>query len=199
MLTDTSKTHDDTSGGASIGAIVRRLRTSQNLTQKQLADDSGLSSSTISRIESGLISPTYDALVKLATGLKIDIETLFNSPAATTAGARLSVTRNGDGLQLFTDNYKYEMLCANVSRKRLIPLVAEICARTVDEFGGLLSHDGEEFIYVLSGQVGLITELYEPILLSAGDGVYFDSIMKHACLARSVPNPKVLWISTDSR
>lgn len=180
-----------------LGNIVRQLRASKNITQKQLAADSGLSSSTISRIESGLISPTYDALVKLATGLRVDIETLFSGPEPAHAGARLSVTRHGEGVELLTSNYQYEMLCANVSRKRLIPLVAEIRARSVEEFGNMLSHDGEEFIYVLSGQIKLVTEHYEPILLSEGDSVYFDSVMKHACLAHSTPNPRVLWVSTD--
>lgn len=52
--------------------------------------------------------------------------------------------------------------------------------RSVDDVGGLVRHAGEEYLYVLSGTMELRSDLYAPLVLEAGDSVYFDSGMAHA-------------------
>ena len=65
----------------------------------------------------------------------------------------------------------------------MIPVLARARAKSLEEFGQLVRHPGEEFTYVVDGEAILHTEFYDPIVLKAGDSVYFDSSMGHAYLA----------------
>lgn len=177
--------------------IARQLRQRQELTLQQLGERSGLAVSTLSKIENSQLSPTYETLLRLADGLGVDVAELFNSsPDTAMASGRRSITRRDTGIRHASPQYAYEVYCSDLSRKRFVPLVATITARNLDEFPELPSHDGEEFIYVLSGTVELSTEHYEPVRLKAGDGCYFDSKMKHACISIGANDARILWITS---
>ena len=60
------------------------------------------------------------------------------------------------------------------------PLVAEIHSTDINEYGPYTRHPGEEFNYVLSGEVDFHTDVYAPVRLKVGDSVYFDAEMGHA-------------------
>ena|SRR5437868_10862361 len=184
-------------------ATVRELRRRAGATLQSLADRSGLSASTLSKIENGQLSPTYETLLRLADGLGVDISELFGSalsanPSSATemAFGRRSVTRRGHGRLHVTSQYQYEMFCADLSRKQFTPLITTVTARKVEEFQQLPHHEGEEFIYVISGEIELHTEHYEPTRLQHGDGCYFDSTMGHACVSVSKQDAVILWISS---
>ena len=78
-----------------------------------------------------------------------------------------------------------------------MPLLTRIKARSLREFPALLQHEGEEFIYVLAGQITVHTDFYQPIVLNCGDACYFDSTMGHACVAGE-EDAQVLWVSSHS-
>jgi uncharacterized cupin superfamily protein len=86
------------------------------------------------------------------------------------------------------------MLCADLSRKQFIPLVTTVHAHSVTEFPDLLRHDGEEFIYVISGSVDLHTDYYEPLRLETGDSCYFDSMTGHGLVSAGAEDAVVLWV-----
>ena len=65
--------------------------------------------------------------------------------------------------------YEHEMLAGSLSSKHMMPYRACIRARSVDDFDGWVRHDGEEFLYVLSGSIRLYTEFYEPVEMKRGD------------------------------
>jgi mannose-6-phosphate isomerase-like protein (cupin superfamily) len=65
----------------------------------------------------------------------------------------------------------------------MIPVISKIRAKTSKEFGDLVQHAGEEFIYVLEGRVTVDTEYYDPVMLERGQAIYIDSSMGHAYLA----------------
>lgn len=180
-------------------ATVRALRQRTHTTLHQLAERSGLAPSTLSKIENGQLSPTYETLLRLADGLQVDIAELFSGESsAPTPKGRRSVTRRGDGRLHATKQYQYEMYCADLFRKQFTPLITKITARSIDEFPALLRHEGEEFMYVVAGEVELHTELYEPTRLRQGDGCYFDSSMGHACISVSKSDAIVLWIASHA-
>lgn len=181
---------------SSFGNVVRRLRLTSGLKLKDLAARSGLASSTISKIENGLMSPTYDTILRLADGLKIDTANLFRDQLEVRANGRRSITRREEGLRRSTDQYDYELLCADVANKPFTPLLTTLRAHSLREFPALIKHEGVEFFYVLSGKVTLHTEHYEPALLLAGDSCYFDSTMGHACLSAGADDARILWIAT---
>jgi uncharacterized cupin superfamily protein len=66
--------------------------------------------------------------------------------------------------------------------------------RSHAELKDLVRHDGEEFLFVLSGEVQVITEHHDPIHLVPGDSCYFDSTMGHALLSVSDIDAVVLWV-----
>lgn len=81
-----------------------------------------------------------------------------------------------------TPNYEYFFMCPELSKKKMVPIYGRVRARTLEEFGELMRHAGEEFIFVLSGRVQVVTEFYEPVILDPGQCVYIDSGMGHAYL-----------------
>src|SRR5690606_32187936 len=82
-----------------------------------------------------------------------------------------------------TPNYDYYYLCPELRRKRMIPVLTRTRAKSLDEFGKLVHHSGEEYIHVLEGRLEVHTEFYDPIVLGPGESVYIDSNMGHAYIA----------------
>jgi mannose-6-phosphate isomerase-like protein (cupin superfamily) len=103
-----------------------------------------------------------------------------NDPPIT---ARRSIGRLDQAVRVNTPNYDYFYLCSELRRKRMIPVLTHIRAKSVEEFGDLVHHSGEEYIYVLDGKVEVHTDFYDPVLLEQGESIYIDSNMGHAYLA----------------
>jgi transcriptional regulator with XRE-family HTH domain len=176
------------------GSRIRQLRLQRGLTLQQLAKGCELAASTISKVEQNQISPTYENVLRLADGLQVDVAELFSPKPDRMMLGRRSVTRAGQGAKLKSAQYGYEMLCADLSSKQFIPLLTTLSAHSIQEFPDYIRHDGEEFIYVLSGMVELHTDIYEPLRLDAGDSCYFDSTMGHACLSVGNQDAVILWV-----
>lgn len=170
-----------------LGQCLKAARQARGLTLKQVAERTGMALSTLSKVENGLMSLTYDKLVQLTSGLKMEIAELFN-PAVTApvqgrpVTARRSISRAGQGQVITTKFYTYTYQCTDLIGKRMVPIVAEVRARSLEEFGPLLRHSGEEYFVVTSGRVAVHTEFYAPEILDEGDGIYLDSTMGHAYL-----------------
>jgi transcriptional regulator with XRE-family HTH domain len=177
-----------------LALTVRRLRQDKNLRMHMLAQRSGLGVSTISKIESGQISPTYDTLLRIAGGLDVDVAELFSSRGINAVTGRRAVTRRNAGVVHETPQYVYEMLCSELSNKKFIPLVTRVSAHSLSAFPKLIQHAGEEFVYVLSGRIVLHTEHYAPTVLEEGDSAYFDSQMGHCCVSAGDEDAVLLWI-----
>ncbi len=183
-----------------LGPRVRGLRSQKSWTLERAAKATGLARSTLSKIENGQMSPTYDALLKLAQGFEVDISELFEPHAAATGQAagsgRRSITRAGSGQHLSTPVYQHLLLCNDLSNKLLTPFRSTITARAFEDFADWDRHAGEELLYVLQGEVELFTEFYEPERLASGDCAYLDSRMGHRVISASPENAVVLWVST---
>tara|TARA_B100000795_G_C22630135_1_gene372299 strand:- start:174 stop:797 length:624 start_codon:yes stop_codon:yes gene_type:complete len=181
-----------------LGLRVRELRKARNWTLEQAASKAGLARSTLSKIENGQMSPTYDALKKLAIGLEISIPQLFTPPVNNQINGRLTHTKAGEGQSHVTVTYEHELLANNLSKKQMLPYRAMVRARSMDEFEGWVRHDGEEFLYVLTGVIRLYTEFYEPIELRRGDSAYYDASMGHNVVTLSAEDATILWVTSLS-
>ncbi|AOZ69470.1 transcriptional regulator [Rhodobacter xanthinilyticus] len=177
---------------------VRELRLARGWTLEQAARSVGLARSTLSKIENGLMSPTYEALKKLAEGLEISVPQLFTPPAAGQVTGRMAVTKMGEGQAHITTTYEHELLASPLRTKKMLPYRARIRARSVEEFNGWVRHDGEEFLLVLTGVVKLFTEFYEPVELKRGDSAYYDATMGHNLISVSPEDASVLWVTSLS-
>lgn len=180
-------------------ALARELRHRAKLTLQELSNRCGLAVSTISKMENGQLSPSYETILRLADGLQVDVAELFTAhSSASVATGRRSITRKGHGHVHSSPQYRYEMMNGDLSRKAFVPLVTTIQARSVSDFRELPSHDGEEFIYVVSGEVEIYSDHYEPERLGPGDTCYLDSTMGHACISVSAQDAVVVWITTPN-
>ena len=186
---------DATAEPLDLGQRVRSLRKAKKWTLEQASQQAGLARSTLSKIENGQMSPTYDALKKLAIGLEISVPQLFTPPQHTQINGRLAVTKSGEGLPKLTVTYEHELLADALSQKQMLPYRARIRARSVAEFDGWVRHDGEEFLYVLTGVITLYTEFYEPITMRRGDSAYYDASMGHNVVSCSDEDATVLWVT----
>lgn len=185
------------SGSPTLAGKMKRLRKGASLTLSQLSRLSGISPSTLSKIENGQLSPTYEKIAALARALDVDVGALFTARDVTTPLARRSICLSGQGVRHPTRLYDYQVLCADLTQKKFIPLLTAIKARSVKEFPSLLRHEGEEFIYVLSGSLTVHTDFYTPFTLGVGDSCYFDSTMGHACVSTGEQDAQVLWVCSN--
>jgi transcriptional regulator with XRE-family HTH domain len=179
-----------------LGARVRELRKARNWTLEQAAQQAGLARSTLSKIENSQMSPTYEALRKLAVGLEISVPQLFTPPVKNQINGRMASTKSGQGTAHPTTTYEHELLAESLSKKKMLPYHARIRSRSIEEFDGWVRHDGEEFLYVLTGVVKLFTEFYEPLEMRRGDSAYYDATMGHNVISTSEEDATILWITS---
>jgi transcriptional regulator with XRE-family HTH domain len=180
-----------------LGERIRAIRRDHRWTLEEASRKTGLARSTLSKIENGQMSPTFEAVQKLVIGLGIDIPQLFQPTAPPSSPGRRAVSRAGKGRAHPTATYEHELLCTALTNKRMIPFKSRIRARSFDDFPGWVRHEGEEFLLVLEGCITLYTEYYEPLKLDAGDCVYYDSGMGHACVSESVEDALILWVTAS--
>ena len=142
------------------------------------------------------MSPTFDALRKIAAGFGIEVSQLLVASGDGRASGRRSVSRKGQSPAYESEHYVQVPLAADVANKPFLPFELVLKARSIDEFEDWDRHDTEDFMYVLSGMMILYTEFYEPLILNPGDSVHYDSRMGHACVSGSEEDAVVLWVSS---
>jgi transcriptional regulator with XRE-family HTH domain len=169
--------------GPTLGALLRGLRHREGWTLKEMSAKSGIPFSTLSKIEHDRLTLSFDKLQHLSQRLGMRMSELFaedtgdRSPAVT---ARRSLGDIDKAVRVTTPNYDYYYLCTELRRKRMVPVITKIRASSREEFGELVSHAGEEFIYVIKGRVIVHTQFYDPVTLEEGQAIYIDSDMGHA-------------------
>ena len=169
-----------------LGSLMRGLRLRNHWTLKEMSERTGIPLSTLAKVEHDRLTLTYDKLLQLSQRLNLRMSDLFSEAdggADAPITARRSIGRLSNAIRVNTPNYEYFYMCPELRRKRMVPTVTRIRARSVEEFGELVHHPGEEYIYVLQGPVEIHTEFYEPIVLQTGESIYIDSTMGHAYVA----------------
>lgn len=166
-----------------LGAVMRSIRSRNNWTLKEMSARCGIPVSTLSKVEHDRLTLSYDKLQQLSQRLKIRMSDLFaedDDSAPPKVTGRRSIGSLDKAVRVTTDNYDYHYLCTDLRQKRMIPIITRIRAHSASEFGDLVRHQGEEFIYVIEGAVEIHTEFYDPVELHKGQGIYLDSSMGHA-------------------
>ncbi len=179
-----------------LGVRIRELRTERGWSLDEAAARTGLSRSSLYKIEKDKMSPTFDALRKLAEGFGIAVQQLLVAPGDRRAASRRSITRRNDKPRYETANYVYLPLAEDLAHKAILPFELIVRARSLDEFDDWDRHDTEDFVHVLSGTLVIYTEFYEPVTLQAGDSIYYDGRMGHACVSQGETDAVALWVSS---
>jgi transcriptional regulator with XRE-family HTH domain len=167
-----------------LGNIMRALRTRKGWTRKEMSERTGIPLSTLAKVEKDLLTLSYDKLLQISQRLAMRMSELLAQGEALESRVmtRRSIGTLDTAVRVNSSNYDYYFLCPDLRKKRMIPIFGRPHARTLEEFGELVRHAGEEFIFVLTGRVEVHTEFYEPVILDAGQCMYIDSGMGHAYL-----------------
>ena len=178
-----------------LGQRIKDIRSKLGITLEEASQRTGLARSTLSKIENEQISPTYQAMQKLALGLHIDMPQLFEPPRKKVATGRRDLTKSGQGKPHPTPTYEHELLATELSNKKMMPFKSRVRARSFDEYNDWVRHDGEEFLMIISGSVMFYSEFYEPVSMSEGDSMYYDANMGHMLISSSVDDAHILWVT----
>ena len=186
-----------------LGSLLRGLRSRKGWTLKEMSERTEIPVSTLSKVEHDRLTLTYDKLLQVSEGLSIPLAELFgdltNSVGTDSAvTARRSIGLLSDAVRVTTKNYDYYYMCPELRQKRMIPVVGRIRAKSLEEFGDLVQHSGEEYIYVLEGAIAVHTAFYDPVILKTGESIYVDSNMGHAYVAEGCEEATVLAVCSSA-
>jgi transcriptional regulator with XRE-family HTH domain len=158
-----------------IGRHIRRLRRRQNRTLREIAEACGFSKSLLSKIENDKVVPPVSTLVKIAGALGTGVSALIEDDSRVSA---IFTPREQAEAKLIKTEKGYSIFpfATEIRDKKMQPFLFEAKVGDVKEHH--LSHQGEEFIFVLQGtmkfQVGSVE-----YTLRTGDGLYFSSLEEH--------------------
>jgi transcriptional regulator with XRE-family HTH domain len=197
-------TKDSTLANSTLGSLIRLVRTQNGWTLREMSKKVGIPLSTLAKVETDKLSLTYDKLQQLSSRLGMTMTEFLGLGEASTEPAarpvvsgRRSVAGADNTVQVTTPNYDYQYLCADLRQKRMVPIIVRLHSHDIAEFGELVKHEGEEFVYVLEGTIEIHLEFYTPVTLTAGQGIYLDSTMEHAYLAKDCESALVLAVCSS--
>lgn len=194
-IPDNSERDEGLTGGSNIARIVKEARKRKNWTLEEVSQQAGIGRSTLSKIENGQSTPSFENIRKLTAVLDISTPQLFIQSAKSGTAGRRDVTRADEGEIHTTPTYNHRMLCGELTSKSMLPYVTTVTARSADEFPEWIRHKGEEFLMVLEGEIELHTEHYKPSPMATGDSAYYDSGMGHFCVSTGNKDARILWVS----
>ncbi|MBB4122600.1 helix-turn-helix domain-containing protein [Martelella radicis] len=184
------------SATSSVARILSELRRENGWTLAEVSKRTGVSISALSKIENGQSQPAYSVLTRLSSGLGLDFADLLEGKAGRPSFARAAraITRKGEGKRLKNDMGIYRLLSTELAAKALTPMVIDIPPRAENSEPARSAHSGEEFVFVLSGDVIFEMEPYTPVVLAEGDTVYFDAASSHGFYSAGPGGARILSI-----
>ena len=182
-----------------IGAKIKNIRESKQLSIEEVAERSGLGIEQIERIEGNLDFPSLAPLIKIARVLGVRLGTFLDDQAELGPVVCRKKDSEADGIG-FTNNatqghkhMDYHSLSQDKSGRHMEPFLIEIAPSEEGEDFILSTHEGEEFIYVLSGVVE-INYGKNTYILEEGDSIYYDSIVAHHVHATADNRARILEV-----
>jgi transcriptional regulator with XRE-family HTH domain len=188
---------DKTKANQPLGYRLRERRIDLGLTLKQVADGAGLSVGFISQLERGITAPSLSSLVSICKVLNTDVGTYLQQP-----GAGQSLSRHGErplySLAAFNLNVppqpiSYERVSTNFPGRKIHSVIMNVPPGYRSE---TISHDGEEMIFVLSGELTSFVDGRHAVL-QPGDAEHFPSTLPHSVWNHTSTLTQVLFVGTQ--
>lgn len=168
---------------SALAARIRRWRDARGWNQQDLADRAGVARSTLSKIENGLLSPTFEVLLKLARGFGTELSDLVQSEAPALSGRMVIDRASAPRDEVAYPNNRLWPLAATLKGRPFQSSLVEFTQTDLAAFGPWNSHPTDDLLLVLSGTLAFHSEGYATAVLTPGDTVHFDGNMPHACLS----------------
>lgn len=179
-----------------IGRKIKRLRQRRKLTLQDLSGKTGIPKPLLSQMEDETAAPPISTLMKIAKALDVDITFFFQEVEAQ---EKVVVVKPHERERLDTrhhgranSGYFYETLAFKKGKKRMEPFLVEFEVKEKKDMF-FFSHEGEEFVFVLEGELEFRTP-DEVHILSSGDSLYFESDQLHAFRGIGEKNARALVV-----
>ena len=180
-----------------IGHKIKGIRESKNLSVEEVSESSGLSIEQINTIENEQNMPSLGPLIKVARALGVRLGTFMDDsdslgPVVTRAADRekdSSISFSNDAVDA-RKHMEYHPLAQQKAGRHMEPFIIDINPTNNLEYK-LSAHEGEEFIYVMEGEIELVYGK-EKYALRQGDSIYYDSIVKHHLHGAEGKSAKIL-------
>jgi transcriptional regulator with XRE-family HTH domain len=161
--------------GAKVPLRIKELREILEISAMDLARDTGILYETYCKYESGEQDIPISVLYTIASHLNTDVTVLLTGEEAKMDSA--AVCRKGKGVQIERyPGYEFSSLAYNFKNRTMEPLLVLLDSSKPQ--AALVSHSGQEFNFVVEGQMKIVIGKNEHIL-SAGDSIYFDARLPH--------------------
>jgi len=164
-----------------VGEKIKSLRETKGLSLKEVADLTGFSTALLSQMENHLVSPSLGTLIKLAKAFGVKVGDFLGE----TQGEPFSIVRKDErkNISRFASKdgvkygYSYESLGFDKKERHMEPFIVTLEPATI-KTSKTSVHDGEEFIFVLDGEMEVILGSHTDVLYP-GDSIYYDSTIPH--------------------
>ncbi|WP_406661441.1 cupin domain-containing protein [Methanolobus sp. ZRKC3] len=166
-----------------VGRKIQQIRENEDMSVEELADASKTSVEMIENIEKGALVPSLTPLLQIARALGVRLGTFLddapqNAPVVVKNGTSDKVIRfSGNCDKCENSTLDFFSLASNKADRNMEAFIIDVYPPKTDEINAS-SHEGEEFIYVLKGDIEIIYGK-EKYILSTGDSIYYDSVVSH--------------------
>jgi len=181
-----------------VGSKIKGLRESKNISVEEMSERSGLSAEQITSIENDQQLPSLGPLIKVARALGVRLGTFLDDNDALGPVVSRAADREDDSISFSNDsadarkNMEYHALAKQKAGRNMEPFIIDVQPNKDKEFK-LSAHEGEEFIYVMSGELE-IAYGKDNYILHEGDSIYYDSIVKHHVHGSADTGAKILAV-----
>ena len=180
-----------------LGSKIKAIRETRKITIEDLSDKANIPVEGIKKIENGELIPSLTPLLKLARVMGVRIGTFLDDqenigPTVCRKDEKKSITRFSNKDSAVSSDLDFYSLAVNKAGRHMEPFLIDIYPSSEKDYQ-LSSHEGEEFIYVLAGEIEVIygKDVYK---LSAGDSIYYDSVVKHHLHSKGEAAAKILAV-----
>jgi len=182
-----------------VGAKIKGLRETKNLSIEEIAERSGLTAEQIISIENDVNLPSLGPLIKIARALGVRLGTFMDDNDAIGPVVCRAEDRERDSSISFSNgatdarkHMEYHPLAQQKAGRHMEPFVIDIHPEDTPKFQ-LSAHEGEEFIYVMQGEVEIVYGK-ETFTLKEGDSIFYDSIVNHHVHGAPGKSAKILAV-----
>lgn len=171
-----------------IGAKIKRIRLSNQLTLEELANRSELTKGFLSQLERDLTSPSVATLENILEALGTNLKDFFSEDED-----EQIVFSKEDFFENIQDDYKISYIIPNAQKNEMEPILIEL--KKGKQSMKIDPHDGEEFGYVVQGKIMLVhgEDEYE---VKKGETFYLKGNLPHYLINKNDTLAKVIWVST---
>ena len=187
------------SNNSFVGSKIKGIRETKNLSLEEVSESCGLTVEQIEAIESGQTMPSLGPLIKIARALGVRLGTFMDDNDAIGPVVCRAKDREADNSISFSNgatdarkHMEYHPLAQQKAGRHMEPFIIDINPEESPEFQ-LSAHEGEEFIYVMQGEIEIVYGK-DTYTLTEGDSIFYDSIVKHHVHGAPGKSAKILAV-----